>query len=53
MRRPHDGPRIPSFTGPGPWLAVAHSFGVLALLRHLVLVPADAAAATLAYAFSA
>ena len=26
-------------SGPGPWLAVAHSFGVLALLRHWALQP--------------
>jgi pimeloyl-ACP methyl ester carboxylesterase len=25
--------------GAGPWIAVAHSFGVLALVRHLALVP--------------
>ena len=27
--------------GPGPWLAVAHSFGCLALARHLALNPAS------------
>ena len=33
--------------GPGPWLAVAHSFGVLALLRHLQQVPQSPVAAVL------
>lgn len=33
--------------GPGPWLAVAHSFGVLALVRHLALVPDSPVAAVL------
>jgi hypothetical protein len=27
--------------GPGPWIAVAHSFGCLALARHLALQPAS------------
>jgi len=26
-------------SGPGPWIAVAHSFGALALVRHLALTP--------------
>lgn len=34
-------------SGPGPWLAVAHSYGVLALVRHLALQPASAVAAAL------
>jgi predicted alpha/beta hydrolase family esterase len=34
-------------SGPGPWLAVAHSFGVLALVRHLTLQPASPVAAAL------
>lgn len=33
--------------GPGPWIAVAHSFGALALLRHLVLEPRSPVAAAL------
>lgn len=33
--------------GPGPWIAVAHSFGVLALLRHLALQPDTPIAAAL------
>lgn len=34
-------------SGPGPWLAVAHSFGVLALVRHLALQPESPVAAAL------
>jgi uncharacterized protein len=34
-------------SGPGPWLAVAHSFGALALVRHLALQPASPVAAAL------
>lgn len=34
-------------SGPGPWLAVAHSFGVLALARHLALQPQSPVAAAL------
>ena len=34
-------------SGPGPWLAVAHSFGVLALVRHLALQTASPVAAAL------
>jgi predicted alpha/beta hydrolase family esterase len=34
-------------SGPGPWIAVAHSFGVLALARHLQLHPASPVAAAL------
>jgi predicted alpha/beta hydrolase family esterase len=33
--------------GPGPWIAVAHSFGCLALARHLALQPASGIAAAL------
>jgi len=33
--------------GPGPWLAVAHSFGVLAVARHLAQVPDSPVAAAL------
>ncbi|RVU49551.1 RBBP9/YdeN family alpha/beta hydrolase [Rubrivivax rivuli] len=33
--------------GPGPWLAVAHSFGVLALVEHLARVPGSPIAAAL------
>jgi predicted alpha/beta hydrolase family esterase len=33
--------------GEGPWLAVAHSFGCLALARHLLLNPQSALAAVL------
>lgn len=33
--------------GPGRWLAVAHSFGVLALVRHLLQTPATPVVATL------
>lgn len=33
--------------GPGPWLAVAHSFGALALVRHLALDPESPVAAAL------
>jgi hypothetical protein len=34
-------------SGPGPWLAVAHSFGALALLHHLALQPHSPVAAAL------
>lgn len=34
-------------SGPAPWLAVAHSFGVLALVRHLALQPGSPIAAAL------
>jgi predicted alpha/beta hydrolase family esterase len=33
--------------GPGRWLAVAHSFGALALVRHLALTPGSPVAAAL------
>ncbi|MFN6993782.1 MAG: RBBP9/YdeN family alpha/beta hydrolase [Aquincola tertiaricarbonis] len=33
--------------GPGPWIAVAHSFGCLAVARHLALQPASPIAAAL------
>jgi predicted alpha/beta hydrolase family esterase len=33
--------------GPGPWVAVAHSFGVLAVLRHLAQQPGSSVAAAL------
>lgn len=33
--------------GPGPWIAVCHSFGCLALVRHLVLQPDSRIAAAL------
>jgi uncharacterized protein len=34
-------------SGPGPWIAVAHSFGVLALARHLELLPGSPVVAAL------
>jgi predicted alpha/beta hydrolase family esterase len=36
-----------SRAGSGPWIAVAHSFGVLALVRHLALAPQSPVCATL------
>jgi predicted alpha/beta hydrolase family esterase len=47
---PRWGARIDSVLarhGPGPWLAVAHSFGVLALVEHLARVPGSPIAAAL------
>jgi predicted alpha/beta hydrolase family esterase len=38
--------------GPGPWIAVAHSFGVLALLRHMQQRPDAAPAAALLVAMA-